>query len=130
LKHLIAGISLLFCSISFGQWTNPALIPNRTSQAHDYSGAIAQGGTWQMMAPVDLVRYGLLVENYCSATTQGLATSESIFLSLGTNSPTSLAGAIEISTCGSYRSDSGIVSTNNVWIYANTTGHLFVAKEW
>lgn len=83
-----------------------------------------------MLAPANSLRFGLLIENYCSATTQGLTTAESVFLALGTNSPTSLAGAIEISTCGSYRSDLSIVSTNNVWVYANTTGHLFVAKEW
>ena len=133
LAGLLFVLCMCFPRTVYAQVTTPNnmyVIPNRVQNAADHSGSITQGGSWQLLAASNSIRYAMMIENYCSATTQGLGTAESVFLSVATNMPTNLSGAIEISTCGSYRSDNSIVSTNNVWIYANTTGHLYVAKEW
>ena len=127
---LILFGALLLRPIPAAQAQNPYVIPNRVGNSTERSGSITAGGAWQQLAPQNMSRMRLFVENYCSATTQGISTAESIFIAASVTTPTSLVGSIEVSPCGTYSSDTVVVSTNPIWVYANTTGHLFAAKEW
>lgn len=103
--------------------------PYRTD-AVNHSGTITVGGAWQMVAPNNPLRFRFFIQNLCGAQTQGIAATESIFLNLGPTLPTTLDGAIELVTCGSYDSSSAVLNTQPVWLYAASTGHKFVALEW
>lgn len=94
----------------------------------DKSGTITLGGTSQTMAAVNASRRRILIENYCSATSQGIATAESLFVNWTTAAGTA-AGSMELSPCGSYDSSLSTVSGEQINVYAATTGHKFMAKE-
>jgi hypothetical protein len=98
--------------------------------ADNDSGTVTVGGAWQEIVPSNSLRTRIFIQNYCSAQTQGIAASESMFLNLGPTMPTSLAGAIELTTCGVYDSSSFVLNTQPVWLYAVTQGHKFVALQW
>jgi hypothetical protein len=106
----------------------------RSLQSTSYAGSITTGGGWQQVAPADVGRTRFFVQNYCSAQTQGIANTESIFLTLSYDqpsiNPTTTPGAIEIVSCGSYDTSTLVVGPGPIWIWAATTGHRFDALEW
>jgi hypothetical protein len=106
-----------------------AIVPNRAATSLDGSGAIATGGTFQKVFDANPNRLRLFTQNYCSATTQGIATAESLFIVTAPTQPTSTAGAIELTSCGTYETSPVAISTDILWIMAATTGHKFVSKE-
>lgn len=96
-------------------------------------GAIEVGGSWTQIAPENLLRYRISVQNYCSAATQGIPTTESLFVAVSPAVPPSplvTPGPFELVTCGGYDSSSAVVGTGPVWLWAATTGHRFAALEW
>jgi hypothetical protein len=118
--------------------TNPLAtteFPLVTPQASSYGGAITQGGSWQMLVPAatSKERLRFFIENYCSATSEGVTPTESIFFTLAATQPTGTPmsnNAVELFPCGSYDTSTAIVGQNAIWIFANTTGHLFQASVW
>jgi hypothetical protein len=96
----------------------------------NYSGSITTGGSWQQIAPANTFFF---IQNYCSAQTQGISTTESLFQVdsklMPTYNPTTAPGAVEIITCGT---NSNFVFTDDmpIWVWAATTGHRFSAIGW
>lgn len=106
-----------------------AVIPFRKDASND-SGSITVGGAWQQVIPSNPLRQRIFLQNRCTAASQGIAASESVFLNLGPTMPMSTDGAIELTTCGVYDSSSFVLNTQPVWLFAASTGHKFVALEW
>jgi hypothetical protein len=108
-------------------------IPNNVTSTN-FAGAITTGGTWQQVAPTHATRLRFLVQNYCSATTQGISATESLFLVLSATTPTfvptATPGAAEITACGIYDTSPIVVGTGPIWVWGATTGHRFDALEW
>lgn len=102
--------------------------------ANNKSGSVAVGGAWTQVFPVNALRTRLFIENYCSAATQGIAASESLFIAVSPvmppASPMTAPGPVELLPCGSYDSSSAVVGTSPMWLWSATTGHRFVALEW
>lgn len=95
-------------------------------------GTITLGGTSQTLAAANASRNALCVENPASATSQGIATAESLFVNVGAVAAT-LNGttSFEILPGGSGCIVPGGLVDRTLWtINAATTGHQFVAKEW
>jgi len=90
--------------------------------------SITTGGTWQAMFPVNTNRSTIWVENPCNATSQGIATAESLFVAFG-NMPTTTAGAFELTSCGSLVMTGPYVSQQAVWVYGATTSHAFIGAQ-
>jgi hypothetical protein len=117
---------------------NPLAIdqfPLHSPAATDHSGAITQGGSWQEVTGSNPNRLRFLVMNFCTSTSEGISTTESIFFDLAATQPqgaptSSYPGAIELAACGSYDSSTAIVGTAPIWIWAATTGHRFLEKDW
>jgi hypothetical protein len=91
--------------------------------------ALTTGGTAQNLMASNASRRKFYIQNPCTATGQGIAAVESIYISFtgaaGVNNGTS----IEILACGSYESDAGPISTQAISVNAATTGHKIVAGE-
>lgn len=102
--------------------------------ANNQSGGITVGGAWQQVFATNSLRTRIAIQNYCSATTQAIAASESLFVAVSpvmpTGSPIAVPGPLELVTCGSYDSSSAVVGTAPVWVWAASTGHHFSALEW
>jgi hypothetical protein len=94
------------------------------------SGSVTAGGGWQQVAATNSNRRRFTLQNPCSATTQGVATSENIFVEFSATTPTSTAGAWEITPCGEFDTGADVVGSDAIWAYAAQTGHLFTAREW
>jgi hypothetical protein len=136
-KKIIASalMALIACAASAQTPVQQVIMtPHRIPAYTNRAGSLAQGGSWQQLAPANLFRGRAFVQNYCTATSEGIPTSESIFVSTGptlpTGSPTATAPGIELLPCGSYDSDDNVVSTDPIWVYAATTGHRYMAFEW
>lgn len=123
MRLLVAFFLLLMPSISMAA-TGP-LINAATL-------AITSGGAWQTLFAQNTNRSALLIENPCSATTQGIGTAESLFVSFGSNPGSSTTtGAFELAPCGSMSllGTPNYVSTQIVYVYAATTSHAFIASQ-
>jgi hypothetical protein len=97
--------------------------------------SVTTGGTWQLMFAANGNRTTLWIENYCSATTQGV-TAESLFvyfLPPATAAPTTASGpslgAFELATCGSQVFTGSYMTTQAVYVLGATTGHQFTAWQ-
>jgi archaellin len=101
---------------------------NKQGTLTDRSGSITTGGTAQTLAAVNASRRYLLVQNPLSATTQGIATAESLFINFTT---TAVAGepSIELAPGDIFVMEGSAVSTELVSVIAATTGHKWTAKE-
>lgn len=94
----------------------------------DRSGSITLGGTAQTLAAINTARKRILIENPCTATSQGIATAESLFINF-TSAAAANSTSIELTSCGSYDSGPGPVTTELISVIAPTTAHKWVAKE-
>jgi hypothetical protein len=92
------------------------------------------GGAWQQIAPANPLRQRFFLQNPCLAATQGIATTEEMFLAIRTTMPTTSPLAVttgtELLPCGDYDTSYAVVSVSPIWIWAATTGHRFQALEW
>lgn len=119
-KILLLSLLLLFPIDAFaavGKLVNAATL------------TMTAGGTWQALFPTNQNRSTIWVENPCSATTQGIGSAESLFISFSSAAPSSTAGAFEITSCGSLVMTGPYVSQQPVWVYAATTSHAFIAAQ-
>ena len=98
--------------------------------------SITTGGTWQLLFDANGNRTTLWIENYCSASTQGIVTAESLFvyfLPPGTAAPTSASGpslgAFELAACGSQVFTGSYMTTQAVYVLGATTSHAFAAWQ-
>jgi hypothetical protein len=136
-KKIIASalMALIACAASAQTAVQQVILtPHRVPAYVLDAGTIAEGGAWQQAAPANPYRDRLFVQNYCTATSEGVPTSESVFIATGPTAPigtpTETAPGVELLPCGSYDSDDNIISTDPLWIYAATTGHRYMAFEW
>jgi hypothetical protein len=95
----------------------------------DKSGAITAGGTSQTLAAINTVRKRILIVNPCTATSQNIATAESLFINFTSAASPTAGGSVELAPCGSYDSGAGPVTTELIAVNAATTAHKWTAKE-
>lgn len=95
----------------------------------DRSGSISVGGTSQTLAASNANRKRIVIQNPCTATSQGIATAENLFLNFTSAATTAGGNSIELQACGSYDSGLGPVTTEQINVIAATTNHKYVAKE-
>lgn len=95
----------------------------------DKSGAITLGGTAQTLSAINTSRKRIIIENPCTATSQGIATAENLFINFTTAATTAGGNSFELVACGSFDSGSGPVSTELISVIAATTNHKWIAKE-
>jgi hypothetical protein len=84
-------------------------------------GSIATGGTSQQVAAASTTRKRYRIQNPVSTTTQGIGTTEDLFVMIGAGASTSSGQSIELLPGGSIEdSDNGTIN-----VVAATTGHQF-----
>ncbi len=94
----------------------------------DRSGSITTGGAAQTLAAVNASRHYLLIQNPLSATTQGIATAESLFFNFTATSVES-EPSIELAPGDIFTMEGSAISTELISVVAATTGHKWAAKE-
>ena len=94
------------------------------------------GGTWQVLFAANNNRSTLWIENYCTATSQGITTAESLFvyfLPQSTIAPTTASGpslgAFELAACGSQVFADQYMTKQAVYVLSATTGHQFTGWQ-
>lgn len=124
LRKLLIAIVLLFPSMALaaeGALTNASTL------------TITAGTTWQTLFAANTNRSTLWIENPCTATSQGIATAESIFVYFvpfnGSCLASGTTGAFELQVCGSLVQTPQYVSQQKICVYAATTGHVFQASQ-
>lgn len=127
LRWAVLALSLL-CGPAMAQHVGP-MTPAATL-------TVTAGGTWQLLFASNGNRTTLWLENYCSSTTQGIATAESIFIYFlppSTAAPTTASGptlgAFELAACGSQVFTGSYMTTQAVYILGATTSHAFAAWQ-
>ena len=102
--------------------------PMKQNTLTNRSGPITTGGTAQTLAPANGNRRYLLIQNPLSATTQGIATAESLFFNFTT---AAVAGepSIELAPGDIFVMEGSAISTELISVIAATTGHKWTAKE-
>jgi hypothetical protein len=95
----------------------------------DRSGSITLGNTAQTLAAVNANRNRIMIVNPATAASQGIATSESLFINFTSAAVVNGVGSIELTPGGSFDNAAGPVSTELISVIAATTGHCFTAKE-
>lgn len=100
----------------------------QTGNATNRSGSIAAGGSSQTAIAANSSRKGFLIQNPCTATTQGISTAENLFINFTSAASTSAGTSIELGPCDSF-SSVGTITTETITVTATTTGHKYVAKE-
>ena len=86
------------------------------------------GGSAQTLVAANTARKNVYIQNPCTATGEGIAAVESIYISFTGSAGVNNGTSIEILACGSYETD-GVVSTQAISVNAATTGHKIVAGE-
>lgn len=120
MKTLILLFSLL---ISFPALATTAKLTDcKASQPQ----SVTTGGTDQVQLTSNGQRNTFWIENYCSATSQGIVTAESLWVNFG--AAASVGTGFEISTCGTNVFLSNYPVQQDLHIYAATTGHQFACK--
>lgn len=95
---------------------------------------VTSGGTWQKLFNINQNRSTLWIQNPCTATSQGIGATESLFvyfIPFGSTSclASGTAGAFEISSCGSLVMTGPYVSQQGVCVFGATTSHAFEAAQ-
>lgn len=103
--------------------------PPATANYTNKSGAITLGGTAQTLSAINTTRKRIIIENPCTATSQGIATAENLFINFTTAASIAGGNSFELVACGSFDSGSGPVSTELISVIAATTNHKWIAKE-
>jgi hypothetical protein len=117
-----------------GQATNGVMCGQSITPSHSdgtiYSGSIVTANTWQQVVPNNAGRIRLLIQNYCTASSEGIASTESLFFASTPATPPAGLEGIELAPCGSYDSDLSVISTTPIWIMAATAGHKYLVVDW
>lgn len=92
------------------------------------NASITLGGTAQVLIAANTSRKKVYIQNPCTATGEGIAAVESIYISFTGSAGVNNGTSIEILACGSYETE-GVVSTQAISVNAATTGHKIVAGE-
>lgn len=106
----------------------PTFVAPSIAAATSRSGAIITGGTALPGAGTNNARKRYILQNPCSATTQGIATAESLFVST-TGTASASGGSFELLPCGTLDTGTGPAPSGPISIVAATTGHKFTATE-
>jgi hypothetical protein len=88
--------------------------------------SVVSGGTDQIQLAANNQRTTVWIENYCSATTQGIGSAESIWVNFG--AAAAVGTGFELSACGSQVFQGNYPVTQALHIFASTTGHQFACK--
>lgn len=95
----------------------------------NWSGKIAVGGTSQIGIPANGNRRKIMIQNPATATSQGIGASENLFINFTGGASSTTGNSIELLPGGSYDSESGPCSVEQINIIAATTNHQYFAKE-
>ena len=126
---VLCASAVVIAAFTHWAWTGPVQAQT-VNRFNDWGGAVATGGTSQQLMPsaASLSRRMVLIENPCSATSQGIAAAENLFVNFdGIAASTSNGKSLELAPCGSLLLQP--VSTGQITVNAATTGHQFFAKE-
>ena len=88
--------------------------------------SITTGGTDQTQLATNTQHTTVWIENYCSATSQGIATAESLWVNLGATA--AVGKGFELAACGSQVFQLNYPNQQSLHVYAATTGHQFACK--
>lgn len=88
--------------------------------------SVATGGVDQTHLVSNNQRTTVIIENYCSATTQNIVTAESLWVNFG--AAAAVGTGIELSACGSYVFGGDYPVQQDVHIFASTSNHRFACK--
>lgn len=97
----------------------------------DRSGSITTGGTSQTLAGANLARKRIIIQNPCTTGSEGIGSTENLFINFTSAATTAGGNSIELQPCTIW--DSGPapaqVTSEAITVIAATTGHKYVAKE-
>ncbi len=98
----------------------------------DRSGSITTGGTSKQLAAANALRRGLVIQNPCTATEQGIATAENLYVATGGAAATTTNGNYaNLAPCGSASLDyNNHVDQTQVNVNAATASHKWNATEY
>jgi hypothetical protein len=88
--------------------------------------SITTGGADQTQLAQNNQRTTVVIENYCSATTQNISVVESLWVNFG--AAAAQGTGIELAACGSYVFSMNYPVQQALHIFAGTTGHRFACK--
>jgi len=97
------------------------------TSATNKGGSITTGGTAvQVDAAPTTKRTYLLIENPCTATSQGIGVAESLFVAFAASAAAN-STSIELGQCGSLVQETGFIDQGTISVNAATSSHKFVA---
>lgn len=99
-----------------------------TGTLTDGSGSIAAAGTSQQVFAAKTDRRYFIVQNPASASSQGIATAEPLFVNFGA-AATETEPSIELSPGDIFAMEDGFIDTEAINVIAATVGHKFTSKE-
>lgn len=120
MKNWLALVALVLC---------PAFAyaaPGQLVDCQPSPQAVTTGGTDQIQAAQNNQRTTVVIENYCSASAQNIATAESLWVNFG--AAASVGTGIELSACGSYVFNQSYPVQQALHIFGSTTSHRFACK--
>lgn len=88
--------------------------------------SVTAGGTDQIQLGTNGQRTTVWIENYCTATSQNIATAESIWVNFG--AAAAVGTGFELAACGSQVFQGDYPVQQSVHIYAATSAHQFACK--
>lgn len=95
-------------------------------------GAITLGGTSQTLMAANASRVAFTIQNPCSATEQGIATAEDLFINITSAATVSTnANLAVLPPCSSFSwgLNGGTISQAAITVNAASTSHIWYAKE-
>lgn len=108
----------------------PAGVTAVTATARGIS--LTTGGVDQTIAAASATRKALVIQNPCSATSQGIAAAENVFVNINAAATVSTnVNFAELAPCQSVTLmiSPGYVDQEAIHVIAATTGHVIYAKE-
>lgn len=95
-------------------------------------GAITLGGTAQTLAAVNSSRKGIIIQNPCTATEQGIAVAENLYINFTAAATVSTSANVAVlPPCSSFALglNNGVITTELISVNAATTAHIWYSKE-
>lgn len=120
--------ALLACAL----FASSAIAQQWVSTSTARGTTITVGGTSQTLAAANPLRRSLVIQNPCSAASQGIAAAENIVINLTSAATINGSGNFaELPPCYSMtlRVADGVINQELITVNAATTGHIIYAKE-
>lgn len=120
MKKIILLLALILCPFE------AQAAPGNLADCQTSPQTVTTGGTDQVQLATDGQRTTVWIENYCSATSQGIVTAESLWVNFG--AAAAVGTGFELSACGSQVFQGSYPVQQAVHVFSTTTGHQFACK--